>query len=689
MSGYYFTQPFPIALDNNGNPIQNAKYYFYKTGTSILQNTYSDYALTTVNPNPMLSDGAGRFGDIYPNPILDYKVVLKDANDVIIKTINIFATNTGQTAISVASYGAVGDGITNDTTAINNAIAAGKYIDFGVDKTYLYSGVPAFNGHTIQSMNCKIKVVAGSYSYNAARLLNGSIGNALTIEFTNTVAYTATGASYSGSAKAYDVTLSGISSTTGISVNDFILIRTSTTSSDKSKWIHGAWKVKTVTSTTLVITNTYHKATPPTLAGVTQVDIEKLPTKVQFTGCDGFRLQNSSYLNFSGGGILVGDWDVAAATGTTGTHGIVINAPLIVGGASSNVTVNGGGGIGSNADICLYGWGEQGIAFEGCSSVSANFIVSCANRKRGLYSSGGSSGRCKFSITHGNGEDGVIADEESNLAVSLGSSCGNGLNGYWSTSNSFMNAATTIAIGNLTSGYEARGQSRLLADLAKSYDNTFQGFLSDGGYLDADNGIADGNGDNGFLAGSGGIIDADNSTSTNNTAYGYEAEFMALIRIGTPTVSGNGSGNYKHTNGSQIIVSGSALDYNWQNFPVLPVFDNVTYTNNGTTATYKIIDNNTLFWKISMNYTGLDTADLSTLTISNFPKPMSGRRGNVTFNIRRSTGLTLAAGDTYRPEYNTIDDKIIFITAGASLMAYNSGKIAASGVIEISGWYEI
>ena len=79
--------PIPTftALDGNGDPISGAKLYFYEAGTTTPADTYSDGALTSVNANPVIADGNGRFGAIYLQAI-DYKAILKDASDVTIWT---------------------------------------------------------------------------------------------------------------------------------------------------------------------------------------------------------------------------------------------------------------------------------------------------------------------------------------------------------------------------------------------------------------------------------------------------------------------------------------------------------------------------------------------------------------------------------------------------------------------------
>src|SRR5688572_33412036 len=80
--------PF-TAVDGNGHVRANAKLYFYETGTSTPQNTYSDSALSVTNANPVVADSNGLFTAIYLGEAPDfeaYKAILKDSNDVTIWT---------------------------------------------------------------------------------------------------------------------------------------------------------------------------------------------------------------------------------------------------------------------------------------------------------------------------------------------------------------------------------------------------------------------------------------------------------------------------------------------------------------------------------------------------------------------------------------------------------------------------
>ena len=107
-----------------------AKLFFYIAGTSTLTTTFSDVDLTTPNTNPVVADSAGFFGDIFLNDAT-YKVVLKRSDDTTVWTADDYASSgggIGSAYVTPESFGAVGDGTTDDSAAIQAAIDSGKRI---------------------------------------------------------------------------------------------------------------------------------------------------------------------------------------------------------------------------------------------------------------------------------------------------------------------------------------------------------------------------------------------------------------------------------------------------------------------------------------------------------------------------------------------------------------------------------
>lgn len=100
-----YTHPKVQWMDSNGDPLTGGKLYFYESGTSTPLDTYSDEALTSANANPVVADSSGTWSDIWLKP-QDYKVVLKDQNDVQIWS-----------ADPVNNFGTDETGTDNDSTA--------------------------------------------------------------------------------------------------------------------------------------------------------------------------------------------------------------------------------------------------------------------------------------------------------------------------------------------------------------------------------------------------------------------------------------------------------------------------------------------------------------------------------------------------------------------------------------------
>lgn len=66
----------------DGTPLIGGLLYFYLTGTSTPENTYSDQGLTIANTNPIVLDANGYAGSVFLSTGIQYKVVLTDANAI-------------------------------------------------------------------------------------------------------------------------------------------------------------------------------------------------------------------------------------------------------------------------------------------------------------------------------------------------------------------------------------------------------------------------------------------------------------------------------------------------------------------------------------------------------------------------------------------------------------------------------
>lgn len=161
MSGLLIPNAKQQFLDANGNPLAGGFVYYYIPGTTTFKNTYQNSALTILNTNPIILDSAGEciaYGtdtyrqivtDVNGNLIWDQPTVSGISNSAT----NVIYTPSFSNAVSrsvkvkleesvsVDDFGALGDGSTDDTTAIQNALNSGiKDIKFVSNKTYLING---------------------------------------------------------------------------------------------------------------------------------------------------------------------------------------------------------------------------------------------------------------------------------------------------------------------------------------------------------------------------------------------------------------------------------------------------------------------------------------------------------------------------------------------------------------------
>ena len=90
-AAYLFAEPTARPLTPSGEIMPGARLTFYRSGTTTLATIYADAELTTPLGNPLEADASGRFVPIYLHPLTTYRVLLHDADDVLVYDVDPYA----------------------------------------------------------------------------------------------------------------------------------------------------------------------------------------------------------------------------------------------------------------------------------------------------------------------------------------------------------------------------------------------------------------------------------------------------------------------------------------------------------------------------------------------------------------------------------------------------------------------
>lgn len=120
--------------NSSGIPYNGALAYFYITGTDTLKSVYTNEGLTIAHANPVVADAAGHWAAIFLNTDVAYKVVVKDSAGNTIYTddpvrpvplytdFSTMVTHAYRAANSPVRYGALGDGVADESSMVQSAI---------------------------------------------------------------------------------------------------------------------------------------------------------------------------------------------------------------------------------------------------------------------------------------------------------------------------------------------------------------------------------------------------------------------------------------------------------------------------------------------------------------------------------------------------------------------------------------
>lgn len=211
-------------LDTSGAPLAGGKVYTYAAGTTTPLVTYADSAATTNNPNPIILDSRGE-AEIWLD-LQSYKFKLTTSTDVEIWTVDnintgpyttaaataaavtavglVYAASNGSSLIgyvaagtggatqtvqtklrqiiNVKDYGAVGDGVADDTLAIQRAITNTTGAVFFPSGTYLTTGMTLTTGKQLIGENRATSVLKLKTALSGTGMINATYADGIVVE---------------------------------------------------------------------------------------------------------------------------------------------------------------------------------------------------------------------------------------------------------------------------------------------------------------------------------------------------------------------------------------------------------------------------------------------------------------------------------------------------------------------------
>jgi hypothetical protein len=171
-------------FDANGNPLVGGKLYTYAAGTTTPQATYTTYAGTTANTNPVIFNSRGEAA-VWCGASR-YYMELKDANDTLIWTAdNVNGANGPTLALLAASNGATLIGYTPSDTNVPETLNSRMQLLDGVSVTA--GALDSYAGSSINVFRDASAVSGGTFGYvNAATVARTTTGATETsFEWTN------------------------------------------------------------------------------------------------------------------------------------------------------------------------------------------------------------------------------------------------------------------------------------------------------------------------------------------------------------------------------------------------------------------------------------------------------------------------------------------------------------------------
>jgi hypothetical protein len=242
----------------------------------------------------------------------------------------------------------------------------------------------------------------------------------------------------SGSAGNYSIILN-VSATTGLAVGQLARLTPVTGTGDFGV-LEGVWLITNVdtANSRITIKHTFTGGAFPTFT-LTNATLSINTSTLTFTGSSGFLFYASSPLKAFYQISIVGDYNIATATGTSGTYGIYSHD-------TANLTL---GTLGqTDAKVNIQGFGEHGFYAKGSSAGTISGLTTTGNRLAGIYTEGANLKGTSV-VSTGNGQYGGVATQDGVLNAQYGNYSANGIYGLKAESSGVVNAYGSTILQNV------------------------------------------------------------------------------------------------------------------------------------------------------------------------------------------------------------------------------------------------
>jgi hypothetical protein len=191
MAYQLFTLPKQLNISSSFTLSAGAKAYFFATGTTTPQDTYTTSALNVAHAHPVVADAAGVLPPIYLDPTLEYKLTLNTAADALIYTVDPVNDQVISAAtIGLALYPQTASELAAGVTPTDYSFPPGNIQRYGADPSASASAnTIAIQDACDANYGAFVYVPIGNFSIATTGSTTAPVGSALVITDAITIVF--------------------------------------------------------------------------------------------------------------------------------------------------------------------------------------------------------------------------------------------------------------------------------------------------------------------------------------------------------------------------------------------------------------------------------------------------------------------------------------------------------------------